>query len=179
MIVAASLALAAAVAGGAEDPDAICLERLAPLSAPALVRQAVRMLAATGHDPASFRIELRLEDAWRPDSGRLGARREPSVVFHPLGAAGYALRVHPALPCGVGWLWRPERFTPWQTAALARAGEAVRARSGATAEPAEVQVAESRERLAVYVWAADRGPDEDPTWTVILRKADLVVLGVD
>lgn len=176
----AALALAARPAVADEPDPRSCLSRIDPLPAKALVREAVQQLERAGHDPALYRAELRREDATRPDAAGLGPRLVTSVVFRPLADGDYSLRVHPAIPCGVGWVWEPESFTPWQAAVVNRAGAAAReARPASAGEPREVQVAESRERVAVYVWTAGSDAASEPAWTVILRKADLAVLRVD
>ena len=83
----------------------------------------------------------------------------------------------------MAWVWRPELFTPWQAQAVQRASTAIRERygerGGAAALIAEVQVAESRDRLAVYVWTGDGDRAGEPDWTVILRKSDLEVVRIE
>jgi hypothetical protein len=150
------------LAGVALDP---CLARLAPLPAAALLGEAVRVLRATGHDPAAFRAELHLET---------GAR-EPSVVFRPLEPGdGYAVRVDPAIPCGLLWVWEPERFTPWQRDAIRRATEAARSAGPLPAgDLSDVRVVEWGGRLAVELWTAESS--ELPALTVFLRASDLAL----
>jgi hypothetical protein len=161
----------------ASDPRS-CLARMTPIPSESLVREAVRMLKQAGHDPADFAVELRMESATRPDADPMGRDLKPSVIFHPR-QTGYALRVHSAIPCGVGWVWRPGRFTAWQSEVVARASEAVRrARPSGSSEPSDVQVAESSDHLGVYVWTGPDGESAGPDLTVIMRKSDLSVVGV-
>ena len=116
-----------------------------------------------------------------PDSSWITRDLEPSVMFVPLDPDDdYPVRVHSAIPCGGGWVWDPERFTGWQRNVVARASEAARrARPAAWSEPRDVQVAESAEHLAIYIWTAADEDSEEPALTMIMRKADLEVIRVD
>jgi hypothetical protein len=173
--------LAVPDADGVEDDPRRCVERLAPIPSEELVRESVRVLTSAGHDPESYRVELRMENARHPDSGRMTPDREPSVMFLPLDPANrYPVRVHSAIPCGVGWVWEPERFTAWQTDAVAIASDAARrARPAGAGEIRDVQVAESVDHLGVYVWTTADDESNDPGLTVILRKVDLEVVRVE
>lgn len=179
-VVAATVA--AAQAAEEHDPRR-CMSWLAPLPSGLLVRRAADLLEQSGHDPQSFRAELRLEDADHPDSPRPDRRLEPSVIFRALrvqGLEGYAVRVQRAIPCGIGWVWEPERFTPWQSAVVARARAALEAtRPLGWTEISDVQVAESRDYLGVYLWSAGEGESGDPRSTIIMRKSDLRVVKVE
>ena len=177
------LALALATIGPGIRAVAVadCLERLAPIPSEDLVRESLRLLTSAGHDPASYRVELRMESAGHPDSNRISRDREPSVLFIPLDPADrYPVRVHPAIPCGVGWVWEPERFTAWQTDAVAIASDAARrARPAGSGEIGDVQVAETADHLGVHVWTTADVQSDDPALTVILRKDDLEVVRVE
>jgi len=168
-------------ADGVEDDPRHCPSRMAPTPSGEFVRESLRLLERAGHEPASYRVELRMENVRHPDSGRVTRGREPSVIFVPRDPGDrYPLRVASAIPCGVGWVWEPERFTAWQTDAVAVASDAVRrSRPAEWGEMRDVQVAESADHLAVYIWTtADDGAD-DPGLAVILRKVDLQVVRIE
>ncbi len=95
-------------------------------------------------------------------------------------AAARATGVSRAIPCGVGWVWEPERFTAWQTDAVAIASDAARrARPAGSGEIGDVQVAETADHLGVHVWTTADVQSDDPALTVILRKDDLEVVRVE
>ncbi len=180
---AAVQALPASPASAQEHDPRGCISWLAPIPSGLLVRRAVEMLEQCGHDPQSFGVELRLEDADHPDSPRPDRRLEPSVIFRPLplqGFEGYAVRVQRAIPCGIGWVWEPQRFTAWQTAVVARARAALEAaRPLLWSGISDVQVAESRDYLGFYLWSSGAGESADPRATIVMRKSDLSIVKVE
>jgi hypothetical protein len=147
-----------------------CLtDGLRPGSTDRMIATALEILGAAGHDAADYRLELRMESADRPDFPELGAPRVRSVVFmpHEPGRA-YAVRVHPLNPCSLAWVWQPDRFTAWQTAAIVRADDLL---SGAGPrslfEVVQVQVLESADALEVRLLGRDARSDR-----VVLSKRE-------
>ncbi len=161
-------------------PAGECAPDLGPVSTERFVEQALDRLRDAGYDPSDFRLTLRLEDQAWPDRGSLGSKRVTSVVFLPRSeSAGYPLRVHPANPCALSWLWNPEAFSNWQRSAIENASAALRQHRPGVWEaepPTDLDVIESRDRLLVRLW---RSRESTPSLQVILRKPDLEVLGVE
>ena len=62
--------------GFAAGPGAICVaEAVGPREATEFVTQAVEVLRSCGHDPASYRVELRMEDPFT----LAGTGRNPEI----------------------------------------------------------------------------------------------------
>jgi len=159
----------------AEPPDPTCFEvGLTSSSLDRLVSRAVRLLAAAGHDPAGYRLELRQEEPPQPDRPWLEVRPLPSVIFLPTrGGEAYPLRVHPAYPCVTAWLWQPQRFTPWQREVVERARGLL-----AVGHAARLRVLESHDLLRIEPAQGQAGTAATtPLGSLTLRKSDLAVVG--
>ena len=77
--------------------------------------------------------------------------RETTVVFEPLDPTRlHAVSVSAADPCMLRWVWRPDRFTPWQRRMLERFEQPVaEARASQGGDGAfELSILESPEHLA-------------------------------
>jgi hypothetical protein len=137
-----------------------------------MISTAVEILRGAGHDPAEYRVELRMEPAVRPDFPEWGGERVPSVVFLPRDSGRrYALRVHPAHPCELMWVWRPTRLTGWQRKTLSRARELLEpAGDDALGELVEVRVFETAGTIDVR-WTGT-GPDGSHERRVVLDKIE-------
>ncbi len=164
----------------APTPAGECVPDLGPVSTKRFVEQALQRLRDAGYDPSDFHLTLRLENEAWPDRGAFGSTQVTSVVFLPRrDSTGYPLRVHPANPCAVSWLWNPDEFSSWQRSAIERASSAVQQRhprTWADEPPTDLDVTESRTRLLVRLW---RSHETMPALQVILSKPHLEVLGVE
>ncbi len=161
-------------------PAGECVPDLGPVSTERFVEQALQRLRDAGYDPSDFHLTLRSEDEAWPDRGAFGSTLVTSVVFLPRrDSADYPLRVHPANPCAVSWLWNPDGFSSWQRSAVEKASSAMRQRrprTWADEAPTDLDVTESRTRLVVRLW---RSHETTPALQVILSKPDLEVLDVE
>jgi hypothetical protein len=92
-----------------------------------LIIGALDVLRQSGHDPEGYRLELEMARPAEPGFAEHRVNAYPSVVFFPEdGDDRYALRVDRSEPCGVSWVWWPDRFTPWQRRVVVRAREVLR-----------------------------------------------------
>ena len=159
----------AAAVGSVPDASVICLhDGLEPSKTARLIDEALGVLAQSGHDPAAYRLELRMEDAQSPDAPSLGADRVPSVVFVPAHpGARYPVRVHPANPCVISWVWQPGRLTAWQREVVARARQQIETLPHEATDPNDLRVLEARELVRVELRRGERSV------RVTLSKADL------
>jgi len=113
--------------GSSPDVPVVCVDTgLSGGDLDDLVRRALEVLRQSGHDPDGYRLDLKME--WPATAGfaRHG-QAYLSVVFSPEdGDDCYPLRVDRNDPCAVSWVWRPDRFTPWQRRVIERAREVLR-----------------------------------------------------
>ena len=58
--------------------------------------------------------------------------------------------------CVLSWVWRPDRFTAWQTRDLRHAEDEMRKRHPDWTGETGLRVLESRDELAVEVWPESR-----------------------
>ena len=116
------------VDGSSPDVRVVCVDTgLSGGDLDDLVRSALEVLRQSGHDPDGYRLDLKME--WPATAGFAAQHGQayPSVVFSPRnGDDLYPLRVDRNDPCAVSWVWRPERFTPWQRRVIERAREVLR-----------------------------------------------------
>jgi len=161
------------------DDDVVCLpSAVAELPVERFIRGAIRVFEQTGHDPRAYRMELRQEDPRESDFRALGAELETSIVFIPRQDGElYPVRVRARHPCVVSWLWQPDRFTHWQRGVLRRtqelAADAWEQLGGD--HLVGVEVLESRDAVAVYLWRVEQ-PDRTSDTAeifVVLNKTDL------
>jgi hypothetical protein len=142
-------------AGRSGEPDSapalVCLhDGIEPSGTERLIEEALAVLKQSGHRPAAYRLDLRMEDARSPDAPAHRSTRVPSVVFLPLlPGEFYPLRVHPVSPCVASWVWQPERFTPWQREVLARAREQIDMLGPAARTLGDLQVQETLELIRI------------------------------
>lgn len=100
------------------------------------------------------------------------------MLFVPAeGVEAYSLRVHPAHPCHVAWVWNPGSFTPWQRRVVERAMGQARETlpAGWPAEPQQVRVLESADHVGIQLFGVS---DPDPIFSLTLRKHDLSTVQV-
>lgn len=143
-----------------------------------LIGVAVEILRRSGHDPEDYRLGLRMN---RPPGTGFADRRVqpyPGVVFYPEDEDGrYPLGVDRENPCSVSWVWRPDRFTPWQRRVIVRAREVLREAwpGGRDEELAGVEVIETADDVTVRVSLGelDESGLASSRAEVTLRKRDL------
>lgn len=144
--------VALAVAGpSAPAGDAACVGlEPAEIGGERLLAEAVAVLRASGHDPADFRVSLRLED---PLVGfvALGRAPRPGVLFTPrvAGPSVYPLRVSTLQPCVAAWALDLAAPTPGQRRVLEIAAGLL---DPAPAGDEVLQVLESATHYQVEVW---------------------------
>ncbi len=146
-----------------------------------LIRDAVVILRQSGHDPASYRMELSIERAGPAEVGSEAGSSYPSVVFHPTGGSDlYPVRVDRTEPCVVSWVWQPERFTAWQRLVIERAREVLRRNwpRGPSESLSGVRVVETQDEVTVRLMLGE--PDASglaPSRAeVTLRRDDLTAI---
>jgi hypothetical protein len=169
----ASRALIAIPLLAASLASAECLpERVGKRDPLELIEGAVRVLRSCGYDPERYRVQLTLEHPFTVADPDL--TRETRVLFEPLEPERlHAVSVSAEDPCMLRWVWRPERFTPWQRRMLARFEQPVtEARASENANGAfELSILESVDHLAAR-WRF--GPASEGRGAVVLPKEEAV-----
>ena len=178
-----SAAVSSPVVG--EDGSLLCIhDGVEPSGTERLIDEAIRVLEQSGHDPSSYRLELRMEDTLQPDFPGLRRDRTRSVLFVPARSGDlYPVRVHPANPCVVTWVWQPERFTRWQRAVVGEARQRFETSFPDAGDGgwAHLRVLESREWVRIHVDGGRDGPEPGsrPGFSVTLSKTDLSVVDAE